>query len=126
MIGESQSSDCTNFDLYAILSLLWTLMITLLYLINSEYGLSVLQLVRILSLTLPGYIHKLYVRYKVHSALDQHHYLGDVVVFKIVMIMFYAIHLFSNVIKVPLNDEWFAETMHSLFNLDDVDDYNLP
>ena len=101
MIGESQSTDCTNFDLYAILSLLWTLMLSLLYLIHSDYGLSVLQLVRILALIVPGYIHKYYIRYKVHSALDRHHYLGDVVVYKLVMIFFYAVQLFSNVIKVP-------------------------
>jgi len=126
MIGDSTSSDCTNLDLYAVLSLLWTLMLSMLYLINREYELCAVQMVRILALTVPGYIHKTYVRYKVHSALGGHHYLGDIQVYKSVMILFYAVQLLSNVIRIPLNDDWFADTIHSLFDLDDLSDYNLP
>ena len=126
MIGDSQSTDCTNLDLYAILSLLWTLMLSVLYLINHEYGLFAFQLVRILALIVPGYIHKYYIRYKVHSALDAHHYLGDVQVYKLVLILFYGVQLFSNVIKIPLNDQWFASTISYLFHLENSNDYNLP
>ena len=83
MIGDWQSGDCTNFDLYAILSLLWTLTLSILYLIAKDYLLFAFKLLRILALIVPGYIHKSYIRYKVHSALDQRHYLGDLHVYKL-------------------------------------------
>ena len=88
MIGVSESSVCSNFDLYAIFSLLWLLTITLLFLLFSEYGLFLLQLVRILSFIAPGYIHKYYIRYKLKDDANHFVYLGDIKVYKIIMTLY--------------------------------------
>ena len=126
MLGDSQSTDCTHFDVYAILSLLWTLMLSLLYLIDSQYRMFAFQLVRATALIVPGYIHKSYIRFKVHAALDAHHYLGDVQVYKVVLILFYGVHLFSNMIQVPLNDDKFADSISDLFDLEHSNDFHFP
>eukprot|EP01084_Bolivina_argentea_P195846 335868_1 len=123
--GNLDYNDCTNFDLYAILSLLWLLTTTILFLVFSEFGLSLLQLVRMFALIIPGYIHKFYIRYTTTANIS--YYLGDIKLYKIIIIIFYVIQLIANVVQIPLNQEWFDQTVTRIFSLDNAHQhYHLP
>ena len=122
-IGTFKPVHCTKFDFYAIVSLLWLLTVTLLFVVYSHWGYFFANLVRGIAIILPGIVHKYYIRFQ----LDVTPYLGDMTMYKLVVILFYFIQILSNTVTISMNEEWFTETNAEIFSIEDgdTDNYHL-
>jgi len=116
---DHNDNDCTNFDLYAVMSLLWLVTVCVLLPLYGDWGLFVLSLLRCVAIIVPGFVHKYYIRYQIDHPI----YVGNVQMYKVTIIVFYAVQLMSNVVAFPLNAEWYQQLISEIFSLTSHSEY---